>query len=83
MKSPRKAKHHISKAELRSFPGLCNVHRRFPENFTKKAYEFYQLLKKNSLEDFELDEENNESFRQLNQAVCSPPVLALRLPDLL
>ncbi len=81
-KSLKEALPPTSKTELRSFLGLCNVYRRFIKDFTKTAHPLNQLLKKNSPDKFQLDEEQVESFRQLVDAVCSPPVLALPVSGL-
>ena len=59
-----------SKTELRSFLGLCNVYRRFISDFTKKAYQLNQLLRKNSPDRFNLTDDQVQSFRQLIDAVC-------------
>ena len=80
--SLRDAKPPTSKTELISFLGLCNVYRRFIENFAKHAHPLNQLLKKGSPDKFELTPEQVVSFKHFIDTICSSPVLALPKPDL-
>ena len=75
--SLRDAKPPSSKTELRSFLGMCNVYRRFIAEFTNWARPLNKLLKKGEPDQFELDEEQLESFKKFVDIMCSPPVLAL------
>ena len=80
--SLREAEPPTNKSELRSFLGLANVYRRFIDKFAIIAEPLHELLKKNSPENFILNEEQTESFRTLIDKVISPPILALPVPGL-
>ena len=75
--SLRNAKPPTAKTELRSFLGLCNVYRRFIQNFTELAHPLNRLLKKGEPDKFEFDNEQQESFQKFIEAVCAPPVFCL------
>ena len=62
-KSLKEAKPPTTKSELRSFLGLCNVYKRFIENFAVLAHPLNQLLRKNSPDTFELNDEQLKAFR--------------------
>ena len=81
-KSLRDAKPSTNRTGLRSFLGLCNVYRRFIENFTKIAGPLNKLLRKGQPETFELDEEQIEAFSTLIEKILSPTILALPRKDL-
>lgn len=66
-----------NKTQLRSFLGLCNVYRRFIDDFAKLAHPLNKLLKKGAPDSFQLDDTQREAFQALIAKVCSPPVLAL------
>jgi hypothetical protein len=66
-----------SKVELQRFLGLANYFRRFVPNFSRIANPLYHLTKKNVT--FSSAPEYQSSFRQLKEALSSPPTLAL--PD--
>ena len=80
--SLRQAKPPSTKTQLRSFLGLCNVYRRFIENFAKRTSALNQLLKKGAPDIFELNDEQVKEFKDLIESVCTPPVLALPVPGL-
>ena len=77
VESLRNARPPTNKTQLRSFLGLCNVYRRFIDDFTGLAHPLNQQLKKGTPESFELDATQLDSFNKLIERVCSPPVLAL------
>ena len=62
-KSLRDARPPTTKTEIRSFLGLCNVYRRFIQNFARKAHQLNDLLKKGSREKFELNKDQLEAFQ--------------------
>ena len=80
--SLRKAQPPTNRSELRSFLGFCNVYRRFIKDFTRLAGPINKLLKKNSPDQFILDEEQLKAFRALIDCVIHPPVLALPISGL-
>lgn len=64
--------------QLRSFLGLCNVYRRFVENYAKIASPLAELLRKgmpDPIPDFTTAQMT--AFRTLISVLCSPPVLRL------
>lgn len=75
--SLREALPPTNKSELRSFLGLCNVYRRFVENFAHKAGCLHTLLQKHSPEQFSLNNEQLGAFRNLIDVILSPPALSL------
>ena len=81
-KSLKEAKPPTTKSELRSFLGLSNVYRRFIKKFAVLAYPLNQLLRKNSPDTFELNDEQLKAFRTFIDRICSPPILALPVPNL-
>ena len=54
--SLRQAKPPTNKTKVRSFLGLCNVYRRFIDNFTSRANPLNQLLKKGQPDSFDLND---------------------------
>ena len=80
--SLRKAQPPTNRSELRSFLGFCNVYRRFIKDFTRLAGPINKLLKKNSPDQFILDEEQLKAFRALIDCVTHPPVLGLPISGL-
>ena len=79
--SLRQAKPPTTKSELRAFLGLCNVYTRFIDNFTNVATPLNFLLKKNSPDKFELDEDQVESFRSLIDTIRSSHRQSWRYPS--
>lgn len=80
--STRQEKPRTTKSELSSPLGLCNAYRRFIANFSKLAYpvnHIFNMVKRNT---FKLDEEQVQSFRELIDPICHPPVLTLPQPNL-
>jgi len=77
VESLRQAEPPKNKTQLRSFLGLCNVYRRFIDDFTGLAHPLNKLLKKGTPDTFTLDAEQRDAFNALINRVCSPPVLAL------
>ncbi len=72
-----------SQTGLRSFIGLCNVHRRFVPNFARVSAPFMELLTKEfgpKLPQF--DERRVGAFNLFKNALVSPPVLRLRRQNL-
>ena len=65
-------------AELRRFLGLAQYYHRFIRNFSHVAAPLFSLLKKGASYDF--NEECQEAFKQLKEALTTAPVLAH--PDL-
>ena len=61
---------------------MCNVYRRLIQNFAVFAHPLNQLLRKNSPDTFELNDEQLKAFRTFSDRICSPPVLALPVPNL-
>ena len=61
---------------------LCNIYRRFIDNFSKLAGPLNELLKKNKHEKFTLEKKQTEAFRTLIDKILSPPILVLPRPDL-
>lgn len=66
-----------NKSESRSFLGPCSVYGRFVGNFAHKAGSLQTLLQKSTLENFTLNEEQTQAFRDLIDNFLSPPALAL------
>ena len=75
--SLREALPPTNKSELRSFLGLCNVYRRFVENFSTKAGPLNELLRKNTPDKFTLNDDQLKAFKELIEVILSPPALAL------
>ena len=72
-----------TQTQLRSFLGLCNVHRRFVPHYAKIAHPLNQLLKKGQPAQLEgFDEPCKKAFHKLKGAILAPPVLALPKKDL-
>ena len=65
-------------SEVRSFLGLAGYYRKFIKEFTKLASPLYSLLKKRI--SFEWDEDKENSFQKLKEALTSAPVL--KIPDM-
>ena len=63
--------------DVRSFLGMANYFRRLIPNYADKAQGLTKLLRKDSI--FKWGVEQETSFRELKDALCNPPVLAL--PD--
>ncbi len=80
--SLRQAQPPADKSSLRSFLGLCNVYRRFIKDFSTTAGPLNALLRKNSPDQFVLNEEQTASFRSLIDSILSPDTLALPKPNL-
>ena len=68
------AKPPTTRTELRSFLGLCNVYKRFIQDFTHLEHPLNRLLKKWSPDKFDFDDEQMKSFHEFFKIVCSPPV---------
>ena len=82
-KSLKEAQHPTSQTELRSFLGLCNVYRRFVKDFSRRAAPLNDLLRKGQPAKLgPLTSEQAAAFKDLVEAVTSPPVLALPRSDL-
>ena len=79
--SLREANPLTTKTEIRSFLGLCNVYRRFVENFTELAQPLNRLLQKGHPGKFGLDEEQMNSFKMVIERDTSPPILVLLMKD--
>ena len=72
----------LTQTQLRSFLGLCNVYRRFVPNFARVAAPLNQLLKKDTPANLpEFTNEQYNSFRSLQKALTSAPILALPRTD--
>ena len=81
-KSLKEAQHPTSQTELRSFLGLCNVYRRFVKDFSRRAAPLNDLLRKGQPAKLgPLTSEQAAAFKDLVEAVTSPPVLALPRSD--
>ena len=77
----REAKHPMSKTELRSFLGLCNVYRRFVKDFSKIAAPLTALLTNDQPDKWtELTDDQISAFDTLIDRVTHPPVLSLPRP---
>ena len=76
----RVAKAPKDKAELRSFLGMCEFHRKHIKDFSVIAIPLFQLLKKNVRFDF--GPAQLLAFEKLKNALASPPVIALPDPSL-
>ena len=66
--------------ELRSFLGLANFYRRFVLGFSNIAWSITQVTKGGSKAKFIWSKPQQHAFEELNQRLCSAPVLTL--PDL-
>ena len=63
---------------MRSFLGLCNVYRKFVQNFTRIAAPLNKNLNKNQPTKWDaLTDKEMEAFETLKQKLISPPFLAL------
>ncbi|XP_057188755.1 interleukin-13 receptor subunit alpha-1 isoform X1 [Triplophysa rosa] len=60
--------------EVRAFLGLCSYYRRFVQNYAFKAHPLYRLTHKEV--PFEWTDDCAAAFRQLKDALTSPPVMA-------
>jgi hypothetical protein len=63
-----------NRKHILSFLGLCGYYRTFIENFSQIALPMTELLKETR--EWKWDEREEESFRQLQQAMSKAPVLA-------
>lgn len=70
-----------NKTQIRSFIGLCNVYRRLVKDFASIAALLNKQLKKTTSEEFNLKDDQTESFEELKNRLTSPPVLALPRSD--
>ncbi len=61
-------------SSLRSYLGLISFFRRFVAGFARIAFPLHQLLKKSVIWDW--NEERNDAFNQLKQALLNAPTLA-------
>ena len=70
--------------QMKSFLGACNVYRRFVKSFAKIAAPLSDMLKKDSLTDWnqtiEPTEDQQEAFDTLKNHLIEPPILALPKP---
>lgn len=69
--------HPTSTSELRSVLRLCEVYRRFVDNFGHKAGSLHTLFQKNTPKNFTLSEEQTKPFRDLIDTILSPPAMAI------
>lgn len=67
-----------NKTDVKSFIGLCNFYRKFIKNFAQRAISLTNLTKGRGKK-IEWNEEANEAFRDLKNALVSYPCLLL--PD--
>jgi len=78
LKAIRKAQFPETQSELRSFLGMCNIHRRFTDSFAKHAKPLNRLastaLPKRLAT---LTQEEQEAFNKLRELLCNPLILAL------
>ena len=78
----RDARFPTTKTQLKSFLGMCNVYRRFVQDFTRRARPLNELTKADV--DAKLPSPSAEaeaSFEDLRNALLSPPILALPKRD--
>lgn len=77
IESIKKAIYPSTRTQLRSFLGMCNVYRRFVNGFAKIAGPLSDLLKKGEPESFILNENQQNAFNVLRDALIHPPILTL------
>lgn len=72
-----------TKTQLRSFPGICKVYRKFVKDFATIPAPLNKPIKKtasDSIETFTKDQQ--QSFKTLKQKLASPSILSLPCADL-
>jgi len=69
----------VNTIQVRSFVGLASYYRKFVQDFAKKAALLNRLTQKNHK--FEWNDETQNSFEELKQALTEPPILALPTDD--
>lgn len=72
----RKEKRPTSKTESWSFLQICRVYCWFTPSFKNNTANLNELLKKNNLDSFILNEEQITSLKSLIETVCTPKILA-------
>ena len=71
-----------TRTEIKSFLGICNVYRRFIIDFATISAPLNALLRKDAPDNFELRQNQIDSFNNLRQKLTSPPFLSLPKPGL-
>ena len=74
----RQARPPTDQTQLRSFLGMCNVYRRFVENFARIAAPLNKKLRKGEPFEFgHLNDAEHSAFLTLKDKLVNPPILAL------
>ena len=71
-----------TRTEIKSFLGMCNVYRRFIKELATISDPLNALLRKDAPDNFELRQNQIDSFNNLRQKLTSPPVLSIPKPGL-